>query len=146
MQDTAVFFQRLDEDATAPAYAHPTDACADLRVTEGFEIQPMERVLAKTGIAVAIKPGFEGQIRPRSGQAWKRGLTVVNSPGTIDSDYRGEVRIALINLGTEVITVEKGERVAQMKIAPVIKATYIESKDLNETVRGDGGFGSSGRL
>ena len=146
MQDTAIFFQKLDERAVTPSYAHQTDAAADLSVTEGFDIQPMERVLAKTGLAVAIPNGFEGQIRPRSGQAWKRGLTVVNSPGTIDASYRGEVRIALINLGTETITIEAGERVAQMKIAPVVHGNYIESEDLDETVRGTGGFGHTGNI
>ena len=144
MNESAIYYQKLHADAQVPTYAHPTDACADLSVVEGFTIKPMQRVLAKTGLAVAISPGLEGQIRPRSGQAWKRGLTVVNSPGTIDSDYRGEVRIALINLGEEEITVEKGERVAQMKISPVVHAQYIESSDLEETVRGTGGFGHTG--
>ena len=144
MNETAVYYQKLHADAQVPEYAHPTDAASDLRIIEDCTIEPMKRALVGTGLAMAIAPGLEGQIRPRSGNAWKKGLTVINSPGTIDSSYRGEIKIALINLGEETIELKKGDRVAQMKIAPVIKANFVESSSLEETVRGSGGFGHTG--
>ena len=146
MNNIRVYFKKVHKNAITPSYSHPTDAACDLHVVEGFKIWPGERYLADTGLQVAIPEGFEGQIRPRSGQAWKRGLTVVNSPGTIDSSYRGNIKIALINLGDEPIDIEVAERVAQMKISSVYTGKFIESSDLDKTARGDGGFGSTGRV
>lgn len=146
LNDIPIYFKKTHEDMTQPRYTHPTDAACDLATVEAFDIAPMERVLADVGFQMAIPEGVEGQIRPRSGQAWKRGLTVVNSPGTIDSSYRGDVKVAVINLGTETLHIEKGERIAQMKFSPVLKGNWIPTTDLDSTVRGTGGFGSSGRI
>lgn len=144
--DIRVYFKKVHKNAVTPSYAHPTDAACDLRVVESFTINPGERYLADTGIQIALPEGFEAQIRPRSGQAWKRGLTVVNSPGTIDCSYRGNIMVALINLGKESIEIKVAERVAQMKFSPVYTGYFIESNDLEKTARGEGGFGSTGRL
>ncbi len=103
-----------------------------------------ERVGVPTGWAMELPPGFEAQVRPRSGLAWKTGLTVVNAPGTIDSDYRGEITVLLVNLGKDVVTVQPGDRVAQMIIAPVLQAQIEETGELSETQRGSGGFGHTG--
>ncbi|MDR0964919.1 MAG: dUTP diphosphatase [Myxococcales bacterium] len=118
---------------------------SDLRADEVFTLAPLERRLVPTGICVAIPPGFEGQVRPRSGLASRHGVTVVNAPGTIDSDYRGEIAVALINLGQERFCAERGERIAQLVIAPVVQADWQEADRLDETARGSGGFGSTGR-
>ncbi len=108
-------------------------------------IEPSGRVLIPTGIAVAIPAGFEGQVRPRSGLALRHGVTVLNSPGTIDSDYRGQIQIILINLGNEPFVVKPGDRIAQLIIAPVTAVDWEETPDLPETGRGSGGFGHTGR-
>ena len=107
-------------------------------------IRPGDRHAVPTGLAMAIPRGFEGQVRPRSGLALKSGITCLNTPGTVDSDYRGEVKVILINLGAEDFTVRRGDRIAQMVIAPVIQAAVAEIGDLDETARGAGGFGSTG--
>jgi len=146
MNNIRIYFKKVHKNAVTPSYAHPSDAACDLRVVEGFTVAPGERYLADTGLQIAIPEGFEAQIRPRSGQAWKRGLTVVNSPGTIDSSYRGNIMVALINLGQEAVTIEVAERVAQMKFSSVYTGNFIESNDLEKTARGEGGFGSSGRI
>jgi dUTP pyrophosphatase len=115
-------------------------SAADGPVTVG----PGERVGIPTGWAMELPVGFEAQVRPRSGLAWKTGLTVVNAPGTIDSDYRGEVVILMVNLSKDAVTVQPGDRVAQMVIAPVVQAQVQEVNELSDTARGDGGFGHTG--
>ncbi|CAN5479232.1 dUTP diphosphatase [soil metagenome] len=131
-----------------PAYETADSAGMDLRaaVPEGepLVIRPGDRHAVPTGLAMAIPRGFEGQVRPRSGLALKWGISCPNTPGTVDSDYRGEVKVILINLGAEDFTVRRGDRIAQMIIAPVIQATVSEVSDLDETARGAGGFGSTG--
>lgn len=116
----------------------------DLRANEAIELAPMQRHAVGTGIRMAIPEGYEGQVRPRSGLALRQGLSIPNAPGTIDADYRGEVKVILINLGQEPIRIERGDRIAQLVICPVIKAELIVSDALPETARGDGGFGSTG--
>ncbi|MBI1260138.1 MAG: dUTP diphosphatase [Rhizobiales bacterium] len=120
------------------------DLLAAVDVHEPFDLLPGKYAMVPTGLAMAIPIGFEAQIRPRSGLAAKHGVTVLNSPGTIDSDYRGEIKVILINHGAEAFTIERGSRIAQMVIAPVTQATLNEVDQLNETTRGTGGFGSTG--
>lgn len=134
----------------APAYATVGAAGADLRASfpqeeraGGLTLAPGARALVPTGLAMAIPYGFEAQIRPRSGLALRHGLTVANAPGTIDSDYRGEVKVLLVNLGDAPVVIEHGDRVAQMVVAPVVQASFINA-ELGETDRGAGGFGSTG--
>ena len=131
----------------SPAYATEGSVGLDLpaAVEEPLVIGPGARVLVPTGFALAIPPGYEGQIRPRSGLAAKHGITIPNAPGTIDSDYRGEVKVLLLNGGEESLTIKRGDRVAQLVIAPVVRAELIEVSDLDETKRGAGGFGHTGR-
>ncbi len=124
------------------AYASGADIKAD--INKDIVLLPGERVLVQTGIFLDIPDGFEAQIRPRSGLAINNGVTILNSPGTIDSDYRGEIKIILINLGKISFTIKKGDRIAQMVFSPVIQAEFIEKKDLSVTGRGEGGFGSTG--
>ncbi len=116
----------------------------DLCSTEVVELKPLERKLVPTGLRMAIPPGYEGQVRPRSGLALKKGITMVNTPGTIDSDYRGEIMCLLINLSAESVKLEKGERIAQLVILPVSQAYLVVSESLDDTERGEGGFGSTG--
>ena len=136
------------QDLPLPAYETELAAGMDLRaavsVDDPVALAPMERALIPTGFAVALPPGFEAQIRPRSGLAIKQGLTVVNAPGTVDADYRGEVKVALINLGSETVNIERGDRIAQMIIAPVVQLPMVAVDELDETARGSGGFGSTG--
>jgi dUTP pyrophosphatase len=113
-------------------------------LTESVVVQSAERVLIPTGLALEIPYGYEAQMRPRSGLAFKQGLTVLNSPGTIDSDYRGEVAVIVINAGKEAITINNGDRIAQLVFAPVTKAALVEADTISETKRGEGGFGSTG--
>lgn len=129
-----------------PAYATNGASGADVRSAEKGPvlIGSGERTSLRTGLTLEIPVGWEIQVRPRSGLAWKKGLTVVNAPGTIDSDYRGELRILLVNLGSEPVTVDRGERIAQLVLAPVVQARYQEVDRLSETRRGAGGFGSTG--
>ena len=136
----------LEKEAQIPTYATPGAAGLDLKAAEDVTLQPLERKLVLTGVRVAIPEGFEGQVRPRSGLALRHGLTMVNTPGTIDSDYRGEIGIILINLGQVVVQLEKGERIAQLVIAPVVRASLKTVGSLDESARGDGGFGSTGRI
>jgi dUTP pyrophosphatase len=117
----------------------------DLRAAETLTLKPGTRALVSTGIAIALPDNHEAQVRPRSGLAVKHGVTVLNSPGTIDADYRGEIKVPLINLGTEDFIINRGDRIAQMVVAPVTMADLVEVVNLDETVRGAGGFGSSGR-
>lgn len=129
-----------------PSYATIGSAGADLRAAVGtpLVIQPGERALVPTGIAMALPANHEGQVRPRSGLAVKFGLTVLNAPGTIDADYRGEIMVPLINLGREEFVVEHGLRIAQLVVAPFHQADFHVVDDLDDTARGDGGFGSTG--
>jgi dUTP pyrophosphatase len=119
------------------------DLHADLGGGE-WTLGPLERRAVPTGLALELPPGFEGQVRPRSGLALKHGLTVLNAPGTVDADYRGEVQVLLVNLGSAPVTLKHGERVAQLVVAPVIRAHLVEVEGLGETARGAGGFGSTG--
>lgn len=134
------------DDLPLPHYATSHSAGVDLMAAIGaaLVIGPMERQLIPTGIALALPEGYEAQIRPRSGLAFKYGITLVNSPGTIDADYRGEIKVLLINLGDEPFVVSRGMRIAQMVIAPVSQARWQAVESLDETERGDGGFGSTG--
>jgi dUTP pyrophosphatase len=116
----------------------------DLRCLEDFSLEPMQRQLVKTGLRVAIPEGFEAQVRPRSGLAARHGITMVNSPGTIDSDYRGEIGVILINLGAERVEFSAGERIGQLVIAPVVRAQWQLVETLEASERGEGGFGSTG--
>ena len=129
-----------------PAYATPQSAGMDLRANleESITLQPMERRLIPTGLHIALPEGYEAQIRPRSGLALKHGITVLNSPGTIDADYRGEVMVLLINLSQQDFVVNAGERIAQMIIARHEQAVFAEVKELDETERGAGGYGHTG--
>ena len=129
-----------------PSYETPGSAGADIQaaVERPLTLQPGERGLIPAGFAIALPPGYEAQVRPRSGLAVKNGLTVLNAPGTIDSDYRGEVKVPVINLGQEAFVIERGMRIAQMVIAPVVQGDFSEVDDLDETQRGTGGFGSTG--
>lgn len=133
-------------DLALPAYATPASAGLDLvaAVSAPVVLAANARALIPAGIALALPEGYEGQIRPRSGLALKHGVTVLNSPGTIDVDYRGELKVLLINFGTEDFTVERGMRVAQLVIAPVTRAHFQEAASLEESARGAGGFGSTG--
>lgn len=131
-----------------PAYESALAAGMDLRAAlpeaEPLVLHPGDRFAVPTGLAFALPPGFEGQVRPRSGLAFKNGVTCLNSPGTVDADYRGEVKVILINHGAEAFTIRRGDRIAQLVIAPVVQASWTEVASLDETVRGAGGFGSTG--
>ena len=129
-----------------PDYATAAAAGADLlaAIEEDIELAPLERRIVPTGLSIALPPGFEAQVRPRSGLAAKHGITVANAPGTIDADYRGEVGVILINLGKEPFRIERGMRIAQIIIARHARAVWREVSTLDETVRGAGGFGSTG--
>ena len=128
-----------------PAYASDGAAGMDVVAAESLTLKPGQRAAVATGMAFAIPPGWEIQVRPRSGLALKHGVTCLNTPGTIDSDYRGEVKVILANLGDEYFEVKRGDRIAQLVPAQVQRAVLIEAYELDETVRGDGGFGSTGQ-
>jgi dUTP pyrophosphatase len=141
-----------DRTLPLPAYETPGAAGADLRANlpedqraAGVTLAPMERRVVPTGIRVEIPPGYEMQIRPRSGLALRHGITLPNTPGTIDSDYRGPLGVALVNLGAAPYTVQHGDRIAQMIVAPVVQVAFQVVEALGETTRGEGGFGSTGR-
>ena len=131
-----------------PAYETASAAGMDLRAAvaedEPVTLRPGSRAPVPTGLAFALPDGFEGQVRPRSGLAAKHGVTLVNTPGTIDADYRGEVKVLLINLGEEDVVIRRGDRIAQLVVAPVVQARWSEVETLDEKVRGAGGFGSTG--
>lgn len=141
-------FVRLPHAVGLPLPIYATEGAAGMdlvaAVIEPLVIRPGDRVLVPTGLRVAVPPGHELQVRPRSGLALKHGLTIPNSPGTVDEDYRGEIQVILLNLGTEPFTVERGMRIAQAIVAPVVRAAWVEVADLPETARGEGGFGSTG--
>lgn len=132
------------EDLDLPAYATGGAAGMDVLAAEDVTIAPGERHAVATGLSVAIPPGYEIQVRPRSGLALKHGIGVPNTPGTIDSDYRGELKVILINHGSEPFAVARGDRVAQLVLAPVTRGAWEEVDDLDDTARGSGGFGSTG--
>jgi dUTP pyrophosphatase len=148
---TTVRVERLphSEGLPLPAYETAGSAGMDLRAAVAEEapltLEPGARALVPTGLKIALEPGFEAQVRPRSGLALKHGVTCLNSPGTVDSDYRGEVGVILVNHGHEPFVIRRGERIAQMVIARHEQATMVEVGTLDETVRGAGGFGSTGR-
>ena len=133
-------------DLPLPARATPGSAGFDLHaaVDEELSLGPGERALVPTGFAIAVPPGFEAQIRPRSGLALRHGIVIPNAPGTIDSDYRGELRVILMNAGDEVFTIKRGDRIAQLVVAPVVAVDFAEVEALPESERGTGGFGHSG--
>lgn len=134
------------QDLPLPAYATVHSAGVDLlaAIDSDIVLQPMQRQLIPAGIAIALPDGYEAQIRPRSGLAFKNGITVANAPGTIDADYRGEIKVLLINLGQENFTVTRGMRIAQMIVAPVSRVNWRQAETLDETARSAGGFGSTG--
>ena len=134
------------EDLPLPRYETDHAAGMDLRaaVTEPLTVAPGARALVPTGLRVAVPPGFEAQVRPRSGLALKHGITLPNSPGTIDADYRGEVKVILMNAGDEPFVVRRGDRIAQLVVAPVARAVWRPAAELPPTARGDGGFGHTG--
>jgi dUTP pyrophosphatase len=142
----SVRVQRLPHarDLPLPDYATAQAAGLDLLAAVNVEIAPMARALVPTGVALELPEGFEGQVRPRSGLAVRHGVTVLNAPGTIDADYRGEVQVLLINLGQQPFSVTRGMRVAQLVVAPFIRAALVEADALEATARGAGGFGSTG--
>lgn len=145
MTQPEVLVRILDEIASAPAYAHPGDAGADLVTTQDVELQPFARVTVPTGIAIALPDGYVGLVHPRSGLAAKHGLTIVNAPGTVDAGYRGELKVTLYNTDpTETIVLRRGDRVAQLIIQEVARARFILAQRLPGSDRGEGGFGSSG--
>ena len=128
-----------------PSYASAGAAGLDVVAAESLVLEPGGRAAVATGFAIAIPEGYEVQVRPRSGLALKHGVTCLNAPGTIDSDYRGEVKVILINLGDEPFAIRRGERIAQLVPAPVLRADFVEVGELGDTGRGSGGFGSTGR-
>lgn len=134
------------KDLSIPQYATPGSVGLDLRAAlDGpVNLEPGSRILVPTGLAVEIPPGLEGQVRPRSGLAAKKGVTVLNSPGTIDPDYRGEVKVILVNLGAVTVSIKPGERIAQLVFAPAVRIRWAEVEELDASARGAGGFGHTG--
>ena len=132
------------EGLELPVYATDGAAGMDVLAAEDVTLPPGDRYAVATGLALAIPPGFEIQVRPRSGLALKHGITLLNTPGTIDSDYRGELKVILINLGGEAFKVRRGDRIAQLVLAPVTRAAWLKVDELDDTQRGEGGFGSTG--
>ena len=137
-------FRRIHPDAVLPAYAHPSDAGMDVKSVDELVIPVGKRALVHTGLVMMLPPGYEAQVRSRSGLALKHGVMVLNSPGTIDSGYRGEVGVILANFGDAPFAVAKGDKVAQLVIAPVTQPEIVETDVVDETDRGAGGFGSTG--
>ena len=146
--DVPVLVKRLPhgEGLELPAYATAGAAGMDVLSAEDLTLAPGERHAVATGLAIAIPHGYEVQVRPRSGLALKYGITVPNTPGTIDSDYRGELKVILINHGSAEFEIRRGDRVAQLVLAPVTRASWLKVEDLDETARGEGGFGSTGGM
>ncbi|MFK8185743.1 MAG: dUTP diphosphatase [Phormidesmis sp.] len=135
---------RLHPDAQIPSYAHVDDSGMDLVAIAPQTIPPHQSALVPTGIAIEIPLGTEAQVRPRSGLALKHSITVLNTPGTVDAGYRGEIKVILINHGEQPFHIEKGMKISQMVIMPILRAEITEVSDLSESVRGEGGFGSTG--
>ena len=143
---TKILIKRLSKEVSLPRYETSGSSGMDLaaNIDANINIDPGKTAIIPTGLALSIPKGFEVQIRPRSGLAAKQKISVLNTPGTIDADYRGEIKVILINLGQETFIVEKGLRIAQMVVCPIVQAQLKEVDDLNETERGKGGFGSTG--
>ncbi|GAB3075579.1 dUTP diphosphatase [Corynebacterium aquatimens] len=142
---TQIALRKLDPDVPTPERAHRGDAGVDLRAAEDITLQPGERALVGTGIAIALPLGMVGLVHPRSGLAFKQGLTVLNTPGTIDADYRGEIKVCLLNTDRETpIEITRGMRIAQLVVQKVELPEFVVVDELDETVRGEGGYGSSG--
>jgi dUTP pyrophosphatase len=141
-----ILIKKLHSDVNLPAYETSGSSGMDLQayISEEIILKPGERKLIPTGLSIAIPENLEIQIRPRSGLAYKKGISIVNTPGTIDSDYRGEIKVLLINLGKEDFIIKKFERIAQMVVCPITKVVLSETNDLPDTIRGEGGFGSTG--
>ena len=146
VDDVTVGFT-AEDGVSAPEYKTAGSAGADLRahIRGGLTLAPGEREAVPTGIRIELPPGYEAQVRPRSGLALSKGLTCLNSPGTVDSDYRGEIKVILINLGAEPVTIGDGDRIAQLVVAPVSRARFEPASFLQTTERGSGGFGSTGK-
>lgn len=144
-EDVVVGLQRLDPEVPLPRYARPGDAGADLAIAEDCVLQPGQRRLVRTGIALAIPSGWVGLVHPRSGLAWRHGLTIVNAPGTVDSGYRGEIMVCLLNTdATEPVILSKGDLIAQLVLQRVGSASFEVSDELPASTRGTGGHGSTG--
>ncbi len=142
---TRLPIKRLDDGLPLPAYAHEGDAGIDLYAACDVSLAPFQRALVTTGIAVAIPDGYAGFVQPRSGLANRHGLSFVNTPGLIDAHYRGEIKVIAINLDPDqTLTLRRGERIAQLVVQPIVRAQVVEVDDLDETRRGEGGFGSTG--
>lgn len=141
----AVKIKKVKDDAVIPTYSKYGDAGCDLYSLDEFILNPGDICLVHTGIAIEIPYGYEGQIRPRSGKAIKEGLTVVNSPGTVDAGYRDEIRVGIINVGGTLAYIGKGDRIAQLIISPVVEAHFVEVDELSDSERGLGGFGHTGK-
>jgi dUTP pyrophosphatase len=144
MGPTVKIIVAAESPSCIPEYATKHAAGMDLKAFEACILNPGERKAVTTGLRIAIPLGYEGQVRPRSGLALKQGLSIPNAPGTIDADYRGEVKVILINLGSEPVTIGVGERIAQLVICPVCRAEWVPAAELPESERGAGGFGSTG--
>lgn len=148
MTQVEIAITRLPHNADLPLPAYETAQSAGMDLAAAIEtpvtLAPGERAMVPTGLAIALPAGYEAQVRPRSGLAAKNGVTVLNTPGTVDADYRGEVKVILINLGDDAFEIDRGMRIAQMVIAPVTQASFAEVDALPETARGTGGFGSTG--
>lgn len=148
MTQVEIAVTRLPHNADLPLPAYETAQSAGMDLAAAIDapmtLSPGERAMVPTGLAIALPAGFEAQVRPRSGLAAKNGVTVLNTPGTVDADYRGEVKVILVNLGDTAFEIERGMRIAQMVIAPVTQAAFAEVDELPETARGTGGFGSTG--
>ncbi|WP_457207524.1 dUTP diphosphatase [Nocardioides sp. P5_C9_2] len=143
--DLEVAIVRLDADLPVPAYAHPGDAGADLRTTVDVSLAPGERALVPTGIGIALPEGYVALVHPRSGLAARHGLSIVNTPGTVDAGYRGEVKVMLINHDpVTAVELRRGDRIAQLVIQRVERARFVEVGQLPDSVRGEGGYGSTG--
>ncbi|MGN6129192.1 MAG: dUTP diphosphatase [Nocardioidaceae bacterium] len=140
-----ILITRLDEGAPLPTYAHPGDAGADLTTTVDLTLAPGERALAPTGIGIALPDGYVALVHPRSGLAARHGLSIVNAPGTVDAGYRGEIKVLLVNLDArEPVTLRRGDRIAQLVVQRVERARFVEVEGLPASVRGEGGYGSTG--
>jgi dUTP pyrophosphatase len=139
-----VLVREVDPDLPLPSYAHPGDAGADLRAAEEVHLEPGERRLVRTGVAIALPPGYAAFVHPRSGLAHRCGLSLVNAPGTVDAGYRGELQVNVINHGGEAVTLRRGDRIAQLVVQRIERAIFRVVADLPESVRQDGGHGSTG--
>ncbi|MET1005651.1 MAG: dUTP diphosphatase [Propionibacteriaceae bacterium] len=147
MSDVEILLQQLDPGLALPSYAHPGDAGADLCSAEDFTLAPGERRLVSTGVAVAVPDGYAAFVHPRSGIAARHGVSIVNTPGTVDAGYRGEIKVCLVNTDrSESVTFSRGDRIAQLVVQPVSRATFVPVSQLPDSSRGVGGYGSTGGI